>query len=759
MKIHCLLILLLVLPFSLAAQATLRGTVRDADSGQPLVEATVRVEEGQGTTTDSLGRFRFEQLQPGRYTLKVSYLGYQQLELKEVLVANGKEQVVEIALLEAPTSLTAVTVKGSRSFNTSPTPNLRRLTQEETLRFPATFLDPGRLAMAYPGVSGANDQANHLIIRGQSPNGMHWRLEGLEIVNPNHTANAGTFSDLTTLNGGGVNAISAQLLAETQFHLGAFPANYGNATAGLLDMKLRTGNNERREYTLQAGLIGIDLAAEGPVGKQGSSFLLNYRYSATGLLSDLGVPLGDEDIRFQDLSFSLSIPGKQNDQLKIFGLLGASSNAFVRPDDSTSWDSDKYLFQTIDFDSQLGVIGLHYTRPRADKGQWLLAAAASAVTNERVAVPVTAGDMQEDLLDQSKVNVRASHRWKLLPFGSLDLGVEALWLRQRVRSDIREPGPNPAQLDLETEGLTLAPYLNWRYQIRKVAAQFGYRASWYTNWLDEGWYSEPRLLLSYLLSKRATLGVDYSRATQAPSPYSAIELPRRVRQWSLYWSQLLGDDIKLQLQLYDQALGQIAGSGARNDLNLLATYRPEEGTSQQTTEGRSRGVELSVQRFATGGWWYLLSGSVFESEYRDETGQWVPTRFATDYAASLTLGKEWSGVDRQERPTRLGANVGLQLNGGQRALPIDLAASTAAQTTVFAYERGFTEQLPAYFRADLRIYYQKNRPNWNSTLSLDIQNVTGQQNTAYFYYDRLLGGITERFQLEFIPIISYRVNF
>ncbi|RMF00284.1 MAG: carboxypeptidase-like regulatory domain-containing protein, partial [Bacteroidetes bacterium] len=297
MRIYHLLCLFILVPFALSAQAVLRGTVRDADNGQPLVGATVQLTKQMGTSTDSLGRFRFDQLLPGRYTVSVSYLGYQQLDLKEVLVANGKEKVLDLALLEAPTSLTAVTVKGSRSLSTSPTPNLRRLTQEETLRFPATFFDPGRLAMAYPGLSGANDQANHLIIRGQAPNGMHWRLEGLEIVNPNHTANAGTFSDRATLNGGGVNAISAQLLAETQFYLGAFPATYGNATAGLLDMQLRTGNNERHEYTFQAGLIGIDLAAEGPLGKNGSSFLVNYRYSATGLLSDLGVPLGDEDIR------------------------------------------------------------------------------------------------------------------------------------------------------------------------------------------------------------------------------------------------------------------------------------------------------------------------------------------------------------------------------------------------------------------------------------------------------------------------------
>ncbi|RME99090.1 MAG: hypothetical protein D6772_08195, partial [Bacteroidetes bacterium] len=452
--------------------------------------------------------------------------------------------------------------------------------------------------------------------------------------------------------------------------------------------------------------------------------------------------------------------GQHNDRLKVFGLLGKSTNAFLRSDDSTAWDSDKYLFQTIDFESYLGVVGFHYTRPRQDKGQWLLAGAASAVTNDRLAVPlITEEGTQEDVLDQAKVNLRVAHRWKLLPFGSLELGVEGLWLNQRVSSTLRPENSTQGQLEIETEGLSLSPYLNWRYQIKKVAAQFGYRASWYTNWLDKSVYSEPRLLLSYLQSKKTTFGLDFSRATQAPSPYSAASMPRTVRQWSVFWSQLLGEEVQLQFQIYDQALGQIPGSGARNDLNLLADYSETEHRLTATTQGRSRGLELSVQRFATGDWWYLVSASLFESDYRNEAGDWVPTRFATDYAAALTLGKEWNGVDRQQRITRLGANIGLRLNGGQRALPIDLAASTMAQQTVFDYDQGFTEQFPAYFRADLRVYYQKNRDRWNSTLSLDIQNVTGQQNTAYFYYDRLLGMIKERFQLEFIPIISYRLNF
>lgn len=748
-------LLFLLMGYSLNAQATLRGSVRDADNGQYLTGATVYLNNiKKGTDTDTLGRFRFADLTPGRYSVEVSFLGYQQLVLSEILVSSGKEQVLDIELQEAPTSLTSVTVKASRAPQSGASPNLLRLTQEETLRFPATFNDPARLATAYPGISSANDQANHLVIRGQSPLGMHWRLEGLEIVNPNHTANAGTFSDRSTLSGGGVNALSAQLLEEANFYLGAFPASYGNATAGLLDLRLRNGNNEQREYTVQAGLIGFDLAAEGPFTTGASSYLINYRYSFTGLLSDLGVPLGDEDIRFQDLSFKLNFPGTKGNSLQLFGLMGTSSNEFTQPTDTTTWESEKDLYHTIDFDSKMATFGFNWQQPQRDKGLWQLSGAWSGIRNNRLALADDLLTREYNNLEQEKTSLRFSYRRKLLPFGSVTFGLEGLYLDQKVAREF--PFATEGISGRVSEGVVLSPYLDWRYQIKKVNLQLGWRATTYLNWLDEKTYSEPRLAVSYLANKTTVFGGEYNVTTQAPSPYAPQLQARKARQYSLFWNRKLGDARKVSLQLYQQELSQIAGAGARSSINQLEIILP---VSSATTEGRTRGVELSLQQFATGGWWYVLSGSLFDARYLDEQGEWVKTRFAQDFASALTFGKEWSGTDQLNRTNRFGFNVAVRWNGGLRSAPILLDDSKTARTTVFDYDAGFTRQLPNYFRTDLRIYYQKNHANWNSMLSLDIQNWSGQQNTAFEYYDRFLDQVATRYQLEFIPILSYRVNF
>ena len=109
-----------------------------------------------------------------------------------------------------------------------------------------------------------------------------------------------------------VNLISSQLLSNSDFFTSAFPAEYGNALAGVFDIKLRTGNNENREYAFQAGLLGIDFAAEGPFikGKE-ASFLFNYRYSTFGLMVDMSLLPTEQIPRYQDLSFKINLPTKK----------------------------------------------------------------------------------------------------------------------------------------------------------------------------------------------------------------------------------------------------------------------------------------------------------------------------------------------------------------------------------------------------------------------------------------------------------------
>ncbi len=739
----------------------LRGTIKDADTGQPLIGASIYLPDlGQGATTDSLGRYRLDSLMPGRYEVEASFIGCESLEIPEILITSGKERVLDIALRETITDLDAVVVRAARALTESISPTLQLLTQEETLRFPATFYDPARLATSYAGVVATNDQANHLSIRGQSPNGNKWRLEGLEIINPNHTANAGTFTDRSTVSGGGVNAMSAQLLDNTLFYRGAMPTTYGNATAAIIDMRLRRGNNEQREYTLQAGLIGVDLAAEGPFRAGGASYLINYRYSFTGLLSDLGVPLGDEDIRFQDLSFHLAFPQVFGGDFSVFGLLGKSSNEFVGPSDPAEREEEKDLYDYINYNARQATAGFRWTKPNGRRGQWRLLGAWSGMEGKREAEAEDLFPFPKQLsrVQQEKASVIAGYRWKGGPAASWDGGVEALYQTNRILSRFTQDIETPLT---ENSGYVLQPFVRWSGRKARWAWELGLRASYYGDWLDNAIYSEPRLLISWFSQPQSKWSFSYGLHSQAPSPYNESPIPMRAHHLNLEWSKQFNPRLQLSIQSYYQYVFQAYRDGEVSAIDgmedLFLSY--QAGSIVRTTEGRNLGLELSLQRFAGAGWWYLLSGTIYDSKYRNIEEEWVDSRFNGRYAASLTLGREINGTDRKGQARTLGFNLAARFNGGLRQAPIVDVLSRQNQTTVFDFSQGFTDQLPDYFRVDLRIYYTRNFAKSSSTLSLDIQNVTGQQNTAYMYYDRFLEAVTTRYQLEFIPILSYRLSF
>jgi hypothetical protein len=303
------------------------GKVYDAVSQSILPGATVAiVGSEQGTASDETGAYRFEKLQPGRYQLLVSYVGYASKTINDVWVKSSKLTSQDVYLERTQSDLDEVVIFAGNSLSV---PGRISISEEQINRYAATYYDPARLVVSSPDLAVANDQNNQISVRGLSPNYNVWRLEGVEIVNPNHLSNAGTFLDQPSATGGGVNMLSAQMLASSEFLYSTFDNRYSNSVGGVFDMHMKKGNIEKRQYTAQASLIGFDFATEGPF-KKGSSltYAVNYRYSFTGLLTNFGVDFGGESIGFQDLSFNVSSPVGKKSTVKVFGVGGLSFNDF-----------------------------------------------------------------------------------------------------------------------------------------------------------------------------------------------------------------------------------------------------------------------------------------------------------------------------------------------------------------------------------------------------------------------------------------------
>lgn len=766
-RIGRLLLIFSLLPIFAPAQVltqTIRGKVSDADTGQPLAGATVLLVELQtGAVADSTGNFRLLNVPVGRYRLRVSYVGYQTLTIAEILVESGREVIQNIELSEQSTPVEEIVVRASRQL-WHPV-SVTTLTIEETLRFPATFYDPARLVTTLPGVVSNNDQANGISVRGNSPNHLLWRLEGVDIVNPNHTPNAGTFSDRVSANGGGVNILSAQMLGASTFYTGAFPAAFGNALGGIMDMRLRPGNDQQRETIAQIGLIGLDFASEGPFSRKGgASYLFNARYSTVGLLGQLGVNFGDEQIQFYDLSFHLNFPFQDGSQLTVFGMGGNSSNIFEAQRDSSVWEFQKDRFD-INFTSAMGALGATFTRPVGKKAIWRTALAYSILNSERLGdrldVAYQLQKVEFDQYAQSKLSIHTSLSVKQNTRSNWQFGLLATQHDANIES--RQAGALRAFA--QQEHIVWQPYFNWRYRLLpKLSANAGLHMLMVTGYNRP--QPEPRASLDWSWSERRSLSLAYGLHSQIEQP-QVFNALRGVRDFTKAHHVVLGYEEKIdasaswRAEAYAQWLFDVPVSLAGNTfsaLNLLEIAAIEPLVNAGA--GRNYGLELSFRKFITDDFYLLTNATAYQSEYTGADGIERNTRWNGNYIFNATGGKEWRRAQKSGRTNALfGLNARVAYLGGFRDTPIDAEASLSVGETVFVNEAAFTLRQAAFFRTDLRFYYKRNKERYSTTLALDIQNATNVQNPAFSYYDVQQQAVVVQNQLGLIPLLSWRIEF
>lgn len=750
---------------------TVRGTVTNEITGLSLQGVNIQLLDTRyGAATDESGQFKMSGIPIGRYILQATAVGFDTLTIPELYLQSGKEVVLDLQLQERSSILGEVVVTGTSNPFPNDIPSVTLLTQEATVRYPATFYDPARLLTAYPGVVNDNDQANGIVVRGNSPNGVLWRLEGADIVNPNHTPNAGTFSDQATQNGGGVNMLSAQLLSTSAFFNGAFPTEYGNALSGVMDMRLRKGNNQKRESVAQFGIIGLDLAMEGPFNqKTKASYLVNARYSTLGILSAIGVPLGDETINFADLSFNLNFPLKKGGDLTVFGVGGASSNVFEAERDSSLWEFEKDN-QDITFNARTLIGGATLNLPIGNKSNWRTVFAASSLETERTAEVLDDNfelQPQDNAINnQSIVSLHSTFKHQLNSISQLKVGLSV----NRQDFEIYSETDLRPEARGEGGGFLLQPYFNVSSLLySKVTLNTGLRYTRFTfNGTD---VIEPRASLSWKLRSDQSLRLAYGLHSQLQNPQLYYAIVRNTnnenldlaksQHFVLGYEKRLNVSTKLKAEVYYQYLFDIAvrrdGATDFSALNLLEGFVREPLSNDGT--GRNYGVELGVEKYFNGEFFYLSNISIYQSKYTGSDGVERDTRFSGNYTFNFTGGKEWSKEKDNGRLRTWGLNLRLVALGGFRETPIDEMASELAGNTVFVQGQAFSLQQDAYFRTDLRIYLRKNRPNRSSMWALDIQNASNQENAAFRYFDTLQGQVVQRNQLGIIPILSYRVSY
>lgn len=746
-------------------QQRVTGMVLSETQRVALVGASVVLKNSKDsvvTLTDPSGNFQFDDVSPGRYVVRASFTGYRSAQ-QEILVVSSRVTAVKLFLEEWPGILEEVEITASSASLEN---GEQSITIEKTMRVPANFFDPVRVITSYPGVMTSNDQNNTIIIRGNSPAGLLWKINGLDVVNPNHLANAGTFSDKPAAYGGGVNIISAQLLDRTDFYPGSVPSRYGNSLSGIVDMQLREGDKTDYHYTVQASLIGLDAAAEGPLGKNGNtSFLANYRYSTVGLLSALGAKFGDEDISFQDLSFAIDSKLSGGRQLSFFGFFGSSKNDFEHKD-SLEWeiDKDRYDIQYTSKNYGAGVT-LNQVFRKINIASGI---AVSGSEQDRVQSPspqIEAGEMNvvyEDRFSASRLLVSAFSRISAkINSSQLESGITVNYSHDDLLLHVQN-GISPVEETSGTvNGFLVQPYAQWRIFLSdKWIAQTGMRYLLYS-YNNKG-ILEPRIALEYFPASKSSFKLSYNLVSQVQQAGTYVNDNKNLelnKSHHLDLGYVFNNEngFRFSSTVYYQKLFDIPvekTSSSYSLINSIETVALPDLVSEGS--GSNYGIELLTEKSFLGKSYFIAGGSWYKSEYKGSDDVTRSTRFDGNYSVNITYGKEWSKVKKESHRT-FGASTRLLYLGGLSESPITPDPNSPA--TVYDETNAFQNKLPDYFRLDLRLAWRKNKPNYTRTLALDIQNLFNIQNTACHYYDHVKQKTATQYQLGLIPVLVYRVEF
>ncbi len=758
-----------------------RGRVVDAESQQPLIGVVVvsAANNQLNAITDDDGYFAIENVPVGRQTFIFQYMGYESRTASEVLVTSGKELELNISLSESLHELKEATVKASKNgaaLNEFATISARSISVEETKRYAASFADPARMAMNFMGVSNAGDLDNGIVVRGNSPKNVLWRLEGIEIPTPNH------FSELGTT-GGAISMLNANVLGTSDFYTGAFPAEMGNALSGVFDMKFRTGNREKREHTFQLSALGTELATEGPFKKGGrSSYLVNYRYSTLALLQDI-VHFEGVLPKYQDASIKLNFPTEKAGTFSVWGL-GGYNNASKDPiKDSTEWTDDDPNF-VLDSDNMMGVAGVTHTIFLNKKAYLKTVVSASHQKTDELV------DTLNPVLDYKIIPVsnekfvnnayRASvlYNQKVNSKNTFRTGIIAQHKQYSFNAGFYDENLADWRSILDGEGSTqfYQGYIQWKHRAtEKLTLLGGVHGSYLA--LNGSYSIEPRASATYKTGKNTIsiaagfhskpdhvstyLFQDKQQAASNTYPNKNLGLLKAFHVVGGY-ERALGAGMRFKTEVYYQYLYNIPVEQKLNSgfslINAFDIYTLI-GTGQLVSDGTGQnyGIDMSIEKPFANNYYIMATGSLFKSTYKNYAGEEYNTTFNRGYQLNILGGKEFK-MSRDGRKI-LGLNGKVLTSGGMRQSPIDLAASRAANEEVLVPKQYYTNQVPAYFRTDVGIYYKINRKRATHSIQLEIQNVTNRDNFYYSYYDNDAGDIKRVNQLGIFPNIAYRIDF
>ena len=794
---------------------TVRGQVTDKVTSAGLPGVIIRLKNDSTkthiATTDARGNFKLEGIKVGRRSFIVSLFGYSTIQLTDIIITSGKEVFLNIELEESllHTDEVLISAEDKKDIVTDmQSVNVKTFSIEETERYPGSRQDPARMASNFAGVQGTNDSRNDIVVRGNSPAGLLWRLEDIDIPNPNHFAVAGSA-------GGPTAIINNKYLANSEFYTGAFPANYGNALGGVFDLKMRNGNNQKHERTFQFGLLGTELSLEGPINKErGSSYFINYRYSTLNLLSFLNIKLGTSAVpQYQDGAVRFNFPTKKAGVFSISAIGGASIIKIIL---SKQHERPKELYGDLNrdqyFASQMGVGILNHSyslnsrtlmkTSLAYSGQGLDVSHYLVLRDDNFKPNDTLPKILGYNFYEGKTTLAWYIKHKVNPKNSVKVGFFANSYQVNFYDQVKvnslydtianyiNTKPFKTRVNAQASFCLLQPYIAF---VHKFNERWSTNLGIFTQYLslNNQYVVEPRASLKYQFKQNQSLSFAYGMHSQMQATYIYFASPDSiVRDGKTYRnaSQVLDNrnldftksqhavlgydyqiskNIRTKVEAYYQYLWNVPVYAVPSGVSLLNRgagfnrFFPIY-TMENKGTGYNYGLEVTFEKTFSKHYFFLYSASLFDSKFTASNGKTFDTDFNGKYMMNALAGLDYEVGKSKKNSINISSKF--TYGGGKRYSPVDIAASNAIMDVVADNDKVNSLQFNPYNRLDLRIAYKINAKKATYEIALDFVNVMNTKNVLALSYapdpaNLNADPLIKNYQLGFLPLFYIKVDF
>ena len=789
-----LILFFLFIPSLFLSQQVVKGKVVDKESQFPLPGVNIQfinAEFEKGVASDVNGTFKMEDVPLGRHQLKFSFIGYQPL-VQTIVVNSGREVVLNVEIEESTETLQEVVISSNKERtvnNQMAIISAQQFSVEETERYAGSRGDPARMASNFAGVNGADDSRNDIVVRGNSPLGVIYRVEGVTIPNPNHFAISGS-------SGGPLSILNNKFLGNSDFFSGAFPAEYGNSTAGVFDLKIRNGNDEKIETTAQVGLFGAELLVEGPLSKKnGSSFLAMYRYSTIKIFSLIGINLGTSAIpKYQDYAIKANIPFKKGGNLALWSMGGNSNINILISEQTDSTQIDFYGENTKDQRFSTGMMssGATYTKPLNEKTFLKSTLSLNLEQQKSYHDTILRGANFNDIsiypymsynFTTNRISNASSYNRKINKKNTLKIG----WVADYAQFNFIDSVTTNAQaqdsistyrfrFNKEGSYYMLQPYISWKHKFSDNLIFTAGLSSLFLNLGDSFSPVEPRLGLKWNITKKSALSFGLGRHSQTQPLYTRYYInPGNTVAHNenlgltfsnhavLGYSYKINNNLGIRAETYYQSLTGIPVETTESAFSLtnagsgFARVFPD--TLENSGTGYNYGLEITIQRYFSKNWHAMFSGCLYNSKYTPSDGEERNTSYNGIYTVNFLAGREFNWKNKT-----LGVGTKVTAAGGKRKGIVDPIASQQQGEVIFQDDGFNDDKFRDYFRADLKFTYKVNRTKATHEVGLDLVNIFATKNILSFSYapnntPSLDDDVVENYQLGFLPIFYYRIDF